>query len=108
MKKVLLALVFVLVAAPVFAAFVVGRATVGTSATLIYTSPPSRSQAQVRICNRGAASVFIGPAGVTTTSGFEIVAAGCETVTPFKNDTVWGVVASGTNVIHWAEVAYIK
>lgn len=106
MKKVLLALVFVLVAAPAFATFMVGRATVTTTATLIYTVPATRANVSVRICNRGAASIFVGPAGVTTSSGFEIVAAGCETFAPFKGDPIYGVIAASTAVVHWAEVGY--
>ncbi len=47
--------------------------TVGTSAVVLAASDATRQS--VTIQNKGAASIFVGPSGVTTSTGIELVAA---------------------------------
>lgn len=84
-----------LLAAPL-SALTATRVTVATTATLVYTARDGGSSVLVR--NAGSASVFLGDATVTTASGFELV-AGSAVRLDFtqKSDTVYGIVATGTN-----------
>jgi hypothetical protein len=77
-----------------------GVVSVGTTATKIVGAgaPVAGAGSQsVKIRNSGAADVFIGGAGVTTTTGFPVAAS---TVLDLQNvepgDTIFGVVASGS------------
>lgn len=96
--------VVVLCFAQVEAAFNAGRVTVTTSATAIYTAP--RRGGSVLICNRGAASIFIGPSTVTTATGFEVETSACVTMRPFPNDTIYGIIAAATARVDYAEGQY--
>lgn len=79
---------------PLQAATVVGRVTCATTATLVYTASGGTDTLLVR--NAGTASVFIGPAAVATTSGFEVIAGAALSV-PFNGpESVYCIVATGT------------
>lgn len=105
MRKVLLAiLVLLALVASSEAAFVAGRVTVAVTATPIYTG--AARGASVLICNRHTASIFIGPATVTTANGFEVGAGDCTTQRPFPKDTIFGIVAAATARVDFAEGAY--
>lgn len=109
MKKVLLGIILVLFVVPIAeAAFTVGRATLGTTATLIWTAPQSKATVMIRLCNRHTTPVFVGPAGVTTANGFEIINATCEEFAPFAGDAIYGVVAAATARVDYAVKQYVK
>lgn len=81
-------------------ALTVSRVTVQTTPTAIYTSAGG-GNSRVLIRNAGAAAVYLGSVMVTTATGFELPAG--DAVTLFleqANDTVYGVVTSGTVVVH--------
>jgi len=100
-----LAIVAVLLAivAPLSAAFEAGRVTVTTTETAIWTTPArSATKPMIRICNRHTTPIFVGPTGVTTANGFEIINATCEEFRPNKGDTIFGIVAAATARVDWA------
>lgn len=86
------------------AVFDAGRVTVATTATAIYVTPPRG--ATVRICNRHTVSIFIGPVGVTTATGFEILTATCETVRAQRGATIYGIVAAATARVDYFAGSY--
>jgi hypothetical protein len=77
-----------------------GVVSLGTSATKIVGAgaPVGGAGGQsVRIRNGGAADVFIGGAGVLTTTGFPVAAGTTFDLGNIEpGDTVYGVVASGS------------
>jgi len=92
--------VALLLAAPA-AAVVINRVTVATTETLIYTAPVGGATVIVR--NPGTVSVYLGPTGVLTTTGFELAAGDAMSIPMGSGDTLYGIVASGTNVVHTME-----
>lgn len=78
----------------------VSRVTVATTATLIYTAPNTPQGARVLIRNPSAVSVYLGPATVATTTGFEVAAGDAVSVALYPNETIYGVVAAATQVVH--------
>lgn len=74
------------------------QVTVATTATLLAAANPNRKF--IEINNVGAASVFIGGSGVTTTTGHAI-----QTATKHQQSgsvstaAIYGIVASSTNVV---------
>jgi len=77
------------------AALTVSRVTVATTATLLYTAAAGGSTVLIR--NAGSASVFLGDATVTTSTGFELVASDALSLPLGPNDTIYGIVATSTN-----------
>lgn len=100
-RVVAIVLALLLVAAPGLQAITAARVTVATTATLIYTAATGGSTVLIR--NAGSASVFLGPSGVTTAVGFELLAGDAVTLPVGPSDTVYGIVASGTVVVHTLE-----
>jgi hypothetical protein len=98
-RIVLLVVVFVALLASAASAVAINRITVGTSATLIFTAPPA-GVARVLIRNPGAVSVYVGPAGVTTATGFEIAAGDSVGLNLSYGDPIYGVVAAATQVVY--------
>lgn len=94
-----LVLLLALVAVPAVPAVVVSRVTVGTSATLIYTAPIA-NMGRVVVRNPSTVSVYVGPSGVTTATGFEIAAGDALGINLALGDTLYGVVAAATQVVH--------
>jgi hypothetical protein len=97
-------LVFVLLVAVFLAslparAVGISRITVATTATLIFTAQPAGTS-RVLIRNPSAVSVYVGPAGVTTATGFEIVAGDALGINLANGDTIYGVVAAATQVVY--------
>lgn len=80
------------------------RVTVGTTATLIYTGTPRG--AKIRLCNRHTTPIFIGPVGVTTANGFEIINATCEDIEPAPKSAIYGIVAAATARVDYFEHQY--
>lgn len=79
-----------------------GQVSVGTTATLIAT--PSSIPDNAGILISSSAAAFIGPAGVTTTTGFPVLANTPTTVptTGAASEGLYAVVSSST-----ATVSYI-
>jgi len=78
----------------------VARVTVTTAATLLYTAPNTVRGALVLIRNPSGVSVYVGPASVTTATGFEIAAGDALSVSMQANETLYGIVAAATQVVH--------
>jgi hypothetical protein len=97
----LLVLVLLLGALPARAAFVGRRVTVAVTATLLYTAPGFGGKVLIR--NPSAVSVYVGPAAVLTTTGFEIAAGDALSVNVYPNDAVYGIVAAATEIVHIVE-----
>lgn len=79
------------------------QVTVGTSATALSAAETdSRSGEQLRLLNSDATNaVFIGPAGVTTATGYKLLAgATIGAIELDAGETLYGVVAAGTVVVH--------
>lgn len=74
------------------------QVTVGTSATSVIAAGVAGLRAVVR--NAGSTSVFLGPAGVTTTTGYELAAGDSVEVPVNGGGEVFGVVATGTEPVH--------
>lgn len=77
----------------------VNRVTIATTATLIYTAPLA-GNSRVLVRNPSAVSVYVGPAGVLTTTGFEIAAGDSIGINLSYGDTLYGVVAAATQVVY--------
>ena len=81
-----------------------GQVSVGTTATAIFTTGPAPSNDQVLVSSTAAA--FIGPAGVTTTTGFPIAANTpvLVPVTGAEELELYGVVSTGTATISYLSI----
>jgi hypothetical protein len=66
--------------------------TVGTSEVLLFTADADGSE--VSIHNNGATTVFIGPSGLSTVSGFPVGAGGSGVVALAAGDKLYAI--SGT------------
>lgn len=75
------------------------RVTIAATATLIITAPPSSGQT-VLVRNPSAVSVYLGDSTVTTANGFEVAAGDAVSITLGYNDTLYGIVAAATQVVH--------
>jgi hypothetical protein len=76
----------------------------GTTATAIFTSGPTPDNDSVLISSSAAA--FVGPAGVTTTTGFPLVAS-TPTLIPVtgpENDQLFAVVSTGTATVSYLTI----
>lgn len=79
-----------------------GQITVGTTATLIVSAVGNGER--VHVFNEGGASVYLGPAGVTTSTGYELEnRSGIELVLE-PGESLYGVVATGTEVVDYITV----
>lgn len=78
----------------------------GVAATLLTSSPTdSTSGAAVTLVNRHATvSTYIGAAGVTTGTGFELKAGESISVDLDAGEALYGIVTSGTGTVHVLEV----
>ncbi|HLX21639.1 MAG TPA: hypothetical protein VKR23_15950 [Gaiellaceae bacterium] len=104
-RALYLALLLALVALEAHAAVVTAvRVTVASTATLIYTAPPGFT-GRVLVRNPSAVSVYVGSASVTTTTGFEIAAGDALGINVVPADTLYGIVATGTQVVHTIQAA---
>ena len=84
--------------------FDAGRVTVATTATVIYVTP--QRGGAVRLCNRHTTPIFVGPVGVTTANGFEILNATCEDFRAQRGATIYGIVAAATARVDYAAGFY--
>lgn len=100
MRKIgLIGLVLLALLAAPASAVGIARITVATTATLIYTAPLSGT-GRVLVRNPSTVSVYVGPAGVTTGTGFEIVAGDSLGINLSYGDTLYGIVAASTQVVY--------
>jgi hypothetical protein len=83
-------------------AIVATRVTVATTATLLYTAATGGSNVLIRN-PAGGASVYLGAAAVTTATGFELVAGDAVTLPLGPSDPVYGIVTTGTVIVHVME-----
>jgi len=83
------------------AAIVAARVTVATTATLIYTPPPSGGTGLIR--NAGTASVYLGDAAVTTATGWELIPGAAVSLPAI--DPIYGIVAASTNRVDVVETS---
>jgi len=78
-----------------------GQATVGITATLI--APAGNGREAITIVNGGAVDVFLGNASVSITTGILLAGVKGQTLTLYGTDAVYGIVASGTQVVSYAD-----
>lgn len=76
------------------------QVTVGTSATLLASDSGINIGLQVTLKNKGAAVVFIGPAGVTTGNGYELAVGEVLPRDLGPGEELYGVVATATQPVH--------
>jgi hypothetical protein len=76
------------------------RVTVAVTATLLYTAPTIGQTGRVLIRNPSAVSVYIGDASVTVANGFEVAAGDAISINLDQGDSVYGIVAAATQVVH--------
>lgn len=81
------------------AAIASGQATVGTSAANIVAARDTRKR--VILINHGAGDVFVGPAGVTTSTGLKIPSGA--SVTLQTTAAVQGIASSAGQSVHYLE-----
>lgn len=91
-------LVIGLLTVPAWATISASRVTVTTSATSIVAAGSDTIGACVR--NAGTASVYLGGSGVTTSTGYELPASDTLCMDLLNNETLYGIVASGTVEVH--------
>lgn len=72
------------------------QVSVGTTATVLVTG--IKGSAELTIKNAGAASVFLGGSGVTTTTGLDLASGA--TVGLTVHESLYGIVATGTVTVH--------
>lgn len=81
------------------------RVTVATTATRLDTGAGSgMGHAAVLVRNRGAVTVDLGGPGVTGGAGFGLDAGESVTLDSLAGDGLYGIVASGTCVVHVLQV----
>jgi hypothetical protein len=74
--------------------------TVGVTATKLVDESQAVAGFKADLKNIGAATVFIGGSGVTTSNGYEIPAGGTYTWSPSEpGEALYGIVATGTVVV---------
>ena len=93
--------IVLLLAVPVDGAVTSARIAVTTSPTLISQSGSEIGHALLK--NTGAASVFLGGADVTTTTGYEFAVGETLSITLGSNEALYGIVATGTVLVHKLE-----
>lgn len=74
------------------------QVSVGTSATLLAQGESDGTR--VTLLNKGAADVFLGPSGVTTTAGLALAAGASFATLLEPGENIYGIVASGTCTVH--------
>ena len=81
-----------------------GQVPVGTTATALFTTGPAPVNSSVLVSSSAAA--FVGPAGVTTTTGFPVVANSPTLipVTGAENDQLFAVVSTGTATVSYLTI----
>jgi hypothetical protein len=77
--------------------FATSQATVATTATLIVAQRSGRDTVVVE--NTGTTAVYLGNSGVTTSNGLLLPGVVGASVALETTDAVYGVVASGTQVV---------
>lgn len=78
------------------------RVNVATIATVLATAGVNGMEVAVR--NAGAASIYIGPAAVTTANGFEVEPGSTWNGRLRGYDAIYGIVAAATETAHVIEL----
>lgn len=78
------------------------RVTVATTATLLATAGVNGVDLAVR--NAGGASIYIGPADVATSTGFEVEPGSTWNGRLRGHDAIYGIVAASTETAHVIEL----
>lgn len=78
-----------------------GQVTVGTTATLIV--PARAGRVNLQVSNYSTTDTFCGPAGVTTANGYLLTGTKGATVILTTAAAVYCIVATGTELVSWAE-----
>lgn len=77
------------------------QVSVGTTETELTGAQTDTVAGQSLVAiNKGAASVFLGGTGVTTTTGFELAAGESVNVDVNQGEKLFGIVATGTQTVH--------
>lgn len=78
------------------------QVTVGTVATLLNATADKDAVygKHITVCNRGAADIFIGPATVTTGTGFKLAANDMRDFQLGDAEDLYGIVAAATQPAH--------
>lgn len=101
MRVRVLTLIVLLVALPIEGAVTGARVVVGTTPTLLSQSGSEIGHALIK--NAGAASVFLGGADVSPTTGYELGVSETLSITLGSNEALYGIVATGTVIVHKLE-----
>src|SRR5215467_935509 len=78
-----------------------GQVTVGATATLIAAARPGR--VSITIINNGTTDVFLGPSGVTATTGLLLLGIKGTAITISGSAAIYGIVGSGTQIVCFME-----
>ena len=70
--------------------------SVATTATKLNLPDDPNLGLSVALYNAGAATVFVGGSGVTTSNGFPLAAAGTLSIDLAAGEEIYGIVATGT------------
>jgi hypothetical protein len=81
--------------------FTAGQVTVGATATLIV--PAGAGRETVTIVNNAAVDVFLGPAGVTITTGVLLAGVKGQTLSLPTTNAIYGVVATATSPVSYID-----
>ena len=83
-----------------------GQVTVDTTAggTVVYNNTTANPKRVILNVASGGQTVFLGPSGVTTTTGLALAAGDTVTIDLRGNDVVYGIVAATTQVVSHLEV----
>lgn len=77
------------------------QVSVGTTETELTGSQTDTIAGQSLVAiNKGAASVFLGGTGVTTSTGFELAAGESVSLDVNQGEQLFGIVGSGTQDVH--------
>jgi len=93
--SVLLLLLAVLVAGTVSATVLAARVTVADTATVVFANTAGNPVAVV-VLNKCTEDVFLGGAGVATTTGLELDPEASVSIVTWPGETLYGIVASST------------
>ncbi len=58
------------------------------------------SVGELLLTNRGTAAIYLGPSGVATSDGYQLDAGASVSIDLGPRDTLYGIAASGTHVVH--------
>jgi len=82
-----------------------GQLTVTTSAQLVYQADADGAKIAIHNDQTGTADIFLGPAGVTSSTGFHLGAKEeLDNLDMGPNDAIYAITDSGTVALSWIAV----